>query len=214
MTCVRSVSYSFIQDGEVFGDIKPSRGVRQGDPISPYLYILCAEGLSYMLRRHEEVGLVHGCSVARGTPAVSHLLFIYDCYLFFKATLTEASTVKNVLMRYEETSGQAIIFGKLSLVFSPNTTWSNRKQVCDVLQVNEVSKPGNYLGLPMHIGRRRNNAFRFLSDRVSQKLQNWGNKALSKGGKLILLKSAAQRIPNFWMQLLLIPGEICNGIQR
>lgn len=74
--------------------------------------------------------------------------------------------------------------------------------------------PGNYLGLPMYIGRRKNNAFKFLKDRVSQKLQNWNNKSISKGGKLVLLKTAAQSVPNFWMNLFLIPGEVCNEIQR
>lgn len=167
-----------------------------------------------MIKRHEAVGLVHGCSIARGAPAVSHLLFAADCYLFFKATLAEASTMKNVLMRYERLSGQAINFGKSSVVFSPTTTINSRTQVCDVLQVNEIPVPGNYLRLPMQIGRRKHNVFKFLSDRVSQKLQNWGNKSLSKGGKLVLLKTASQTIPNFWMQLLLIPGEICNRIPR
>lgn len=80
--------------------------------------------------------------------------------------------------------------------------------------MNEVSKSGNYLGLLMHIGRRKNNAFKFLSEHVSQKLQSWGNKAISKGGKLVLLKTAAQTISNFWMHLLLIPVDICNVIQR
>lgn len=66
MLCVQSVSYSFLQNGQVFGKVVPQRGIRQGDPISPYLYILCAEGLSAIIRRHEDVGLIHGCSVARG----------------------------------------------------------------------------------------------------------------------------------------------------
>ncbi|XP_074370415.1 uncharacterized protein LOC141711691 [Apium graveolens] len=74
-------------------------------------------------------------------------------------------------------------------------------------EVQESEFPGNYLGLPMYVGRRKNNAFRFLTERVSQKLQNWSNKKMSKGGKLVLLKTAAQAIPNFWMNLFLIPTE-------
>lgn len=74
--------------------------------------------------------------------------------------------------------------------------------------------PGNYLGLPMLIGRRKNNAFKFLLDRVSLKIQGWKQKSISRGGKLVLLKTAAQTIPNFWMNLFLIPTEICNGLQR
>lgn len=61
MSCVRIVSYKFLHNGEVFCEIKPQSGVRQEDPISPYLYILCAEGLSSIIRRHEEAGLIHGC---------------------------------------------------------------------------------------------------------------------------------------------------------
>lgn len=54
-----------------------------------------------MLKRHEDMGLIHGCTVARGAPSLSHLLFADDCYLFFKATVAEASCIKNVLLRYE-----------------------------------------------------------------------------------------------------------------
>lgn len=86
MACVSTVSYSFLQNGNVFGKVLPQRGIRQGDPISPYLYILCAEGLAGMLNRFEEANLIHGCKVARGAPSISHLLFADDCYFFFKAT--------------------------------------------------------------------------------------------------------------------------------
>lgn len=122
--------------------------------------------------------------------------------------------MKNLLLRYEKLSGQTINFRKSNVVFSPNTMDMTRTHVCNVLQVCEISTPGNYLGLPMQIGRRKKNAFKFLSDRISQKLQSWGHKAISKGGKLVLLKTAAQTIPNFWMNLFLIPADICNGIQR
>lgn len=71
MKCVSTVSYSFLHEGEIFGEVKPKRGIRQGDPISTYLYILCAEGLSSMIRRHEDVGLLHGCAIARGAPPIS-----------------------------------------------------------------------------------------------------------------------------------------------
>ena len=82
LMCIKSVSYNFIQNGEVFGGVKSGRGLRQGDPISPYLYILCVEGISSMIRRNEASGLIHGCTIARGAPSISHLLFADDCYLF------------------------------------------------------------------------------------------------------------------------------------
>lgn len=95
MACIKSVTYSFVNNGRVFGGLRPQRGIRQGDPISPYIYILCAEGLSSIIRRrHGDVGLIHGVAIARGAPHTSHLLFADDCYMFFRASETEAKTVK------------------------------------------------------------------------------------------------------------------------
>lgn len=214
MKCVRTVSYNFMHEGDKFGDIIPQRGIRQEDLISPYLYILCAEGLSLIIRRYEEVGLIHGCSIDRGALLISHLLFVNDCYFFLKAKGTKAITLKNIHMGYEKLSGQAINLRKLStVVFSPNTNDAERAQVCDTLQVNEVSTPGNYLGLPMFIRKKKNSAFGF-SERVINKLHGWGNKKISRRGKLVLLKTTAQTIPNFWMNLFQIPGEVYTSIQR
>lgn len=74
MKLVQTVSYNFVHNGNLFGNVEPHRGVRQDDPISPYIYIMCAEGLSSILRRNEEAGLLHGCVTAKG-----HLLFHICC---------------------------------------------------------------------------------------------------------------------------------------
>lgn len=166
MQCVQTVSYSFIQNGKVFGNIQPHRGLRQGDPISPYLYILCVEGLSGLIRKHEETGLIHWCRIARGAPSITHLLFADDCYLFFKATQIEARTMKNILQKYERLSGQFVNYNKSDVTFSPNTIRSERLAVCDCLGVKRVLKPGKYLGMPMSVGRNKTEVFGFIIDRI------------------------------------------------
>lgn len=100
------------------------------------------------------------------------------------------------------------------MIFSPNTIAATRYRVCVILGVEEVVKPGKYLGLPMSVGRNKNEVFSFLKDWVGQKLQGWRNKSISKAGNINLLKTTAQSIPNFWMNLFLLPAEISNGIQR
>lgn len=188
MQLVCSVSYSFLHNGVEFGNVVPRRGLRQGDPISPYLYIMCAEGLSAIIRRHETVGLLHGCTIARGAPTISHLLFADDCYFFFKAIEVEASVMKGILNRYAEISGQLINYSKSIVTFSPNTSEENKQAVCMQLGVVEVQMPGNYLGMPMSIGRRKVASFVFLLDRIEQKLQGWQNTVLSKSGKVLYLR--------------------------
>ncbi|XP_074344601.1 uncharacterized protein LOC141683748 [Apium graveolens] len=170
MACVTTVSYSFLHNGEVFGSITPQRGIRQGDPISPYLYILCAEGLTSIINRNESVGLIHGATKARGAPSITYLLFADDCYLFFRATDIEACTMKRILHKYENLSGKAIIYSKSNITFSPNTLRVDRGKVCSTLGVQELNAHYKYLGMPMFVGRNKNDTFGFLIDRVVQRL--------------------------------------------
>lgn len=86
MKFIQSVTYTFTHNGTEFGTVIPQRGPRQGDHISPYIYILCAEGLSDIIKRNEEAGLLHGCTVARRAHVLLHLLFDDDCNFFFRVT--------------------------------------------------------------------------------------------------------------------------------
>jgi hypothetical protein len=108
MLCVETVDYSIIVNGHMVGPIVPGRGLRQGNPLSSYLFIICAEGLTALIRQAENIGNLHGIKICRKTPTISHLLFADDCFLFFKATVNEATVLKNILSVYEAASSQAI----------------------------------------------------------------------------------------------------------
>ena len=102
MMCVNSVSYSVLLNGEPKGRILPTRGLRQGDPISPYLFLLCAEGLLAMLWLGEVRGIPRGISMCRQAPVVSHLLFADDCIVFCNASIEEGARVTKILEEYEK----------------------------------------------------------------------------------------------------------------
>lgn len=105
LQCVSLVKYNINHGLREMGPVIPSRGLRQGDPLSPYLFILCAEGLSALLRKYESLRLIHGIRVCRAAPSISHLLFADDSYLFFKADITEALNMMELLQVFEEASG-------------------------------------------------------------------------------------------------------------
>ena len=120
MMCVTTASFSVLINGEPRGTITPSRGLRQGDPISPYLFLLCTEGLTTLLRKKEAVGLIRGVAVSRLAPSISHLFFVNDCIIFCRATMEECRQLASVLEVYEKESRQKLNREKTSLFFSKN----------------------------------------------------------------------------------------------
>ena len=92
MRCVTTVSYSFKLNGEPVGYMQPERGLRQGDPLSPYLFVMCAEGLSTLLSRAELVGDLQGIKVCRAAPSIHHLFFADDSFSLPEALLVTANT--------------------------------------------------------------------------------------------------------------------------
>ena len=105
MLYMPTVRNSVLREGSEVGPIVPSRGLRQGDPLSPYLFIICAEGLSSLFKRQEMSGLLHKVRVARSAPIISHLFFADDSFFFFRATHNEALLVKHMLPLYSKASG-------------------------------------------------------------------------------------------------------------
>ena len=84
MLCIPSVSYSIIINGEACGNVIPSRRIRQGDPLSPYLFHLCAEGFSALIHKAARDNQIHGMSIGRGCPKITHLFFADDSLFFAK----------------------------------------------------------------------------------------------------------------------------------
>lgn len=74
MRCVKSVSYAFKINGEVKGRVVPTRGLRQGDPLLPYLFVLCTQGFSSLLNAIKDQGLIKGLRMARRGPTITHLV--------------------------------------------------------------------------------------------------------------------------------------------
>lgn len=108
MTCVKSVSYAVMVNGVPGKVIFPTRGLRQGDPLSPYLFLLCAEGLSNLLQQAELKGLIKGVAASRGGIKINHLLVAEDCVIFCRAKQEKLFHLIHLLHQYEIASGQAL----------------------------------------------------------------------------------------------------------
>lgn len=121
MMCVKSVYFSFLINGEPKGFIKPSRGLHQRDPLSPYLFLQCKECLIYLISKGVETKQIIGIRLCRGAPSINHLLFAKDNVLFYKANMAENKKILDLLKVYEQALRQEINKDKTSFSFSKNT---------------------------------------------------------------------------------------------
>lgn len=110
-----------IINGQLRGCIVPKRELRQGCPLSSYLFLLCSEALTSLINKAKERKLINGLKLNVRCSFISHLLFADDSLLFFKANKDEAQAIKQLLVDYELLSGQTIGFQKSSLTVSPDT---------------------------------------------------------------------------------------------
>ena len=171
MTCLSSVSFTFKVNGAVEGSLTPARGLRQGDPISPYLFLLCADAFSTLLSKAAIEKKIHGAKICRGAPSVSHLFFADDSILFTKASVQECSVVADIISKYERASGQKVNLSKTEVVFSRCVDADRRNAIVSILGVQEVDRQEKYLGLPTIIGRSKKVTFACIKERIWKKLQ-------------------------------------------
>ena len=159
MECITTMSYSILVNGEPQGMIVPTRGLRQGDPLSPYLFLFCAEGLNALLKKAADDGYINGFSISRRGPKLTHLFFADDCLLFCRSTVTECDKIKELLALYEVASGQMVNQDKTTLLFSRNTEEETQETIKMSLGLLAIQHYEKYLGLPSFIGREKKASF-------------------------------------------------------
>lgn len=115
MECVTSLKFKVQFENDLLGPIVPCMGLGQRDPLLAYLFIICAEGVSSLLRKNELAGDLHGIKVARHAPIVSHLFFAYDSFLFRKANsnMAKCRHLKELLAHYKQAWAKALFWGSL-----------------------------------------------------------------------------------------------------
>ena len=133
MQYISTVSYSMLVNGVAYGSIIPSRGLRQGDPLSPYLFLLCADGFSSLISDVARNKMLSGISICRGCPMITHLFFADDSLLFCKASRQECQKLIEILELYEAALGQKINADKSSVSFSHNAPSGLKNEVLDIL---------------------------------------------------------------------------------
>ena len=157
-------------------------------------------------------GRIHGVSICRRAPKISHLLFVDESLMFCLATHREVMEINKILQLYARAFGQCINMEKSSILFNGNTSDRQKDLTKAILGVKEVVRFESYLGLPTMVGRAKYQTFTYLKDRVWKKLQGWKGKLLSRARKEVLIKAMAQSISTYTMGVFQFSLRLCDEL--
>jgi ribonuclease HI len=214
LECISSSSCAILYNGGQMDFFQPTRGIRQGDPLSPYIFILCMEYLSLKIFEACNSKTWKPIKASRRGPAFSHLFFADDLLLCAEASTSCCLTISRVLEDFCCVSGQKINLSKSKAFFSPNVSPENRISLCDILRVSSTPDLGRYLGFPLNSSGRNTRASNFIVERVQAKLSNWKAKLLSPAGRLVLIQAVTSAVPAYYMQSTALPTSICSTLDR
>lgn len=164
--CISSVSYQVILNGEPKGNISPSRGIREGDPLSHFLFIILTESLISQIQGAEREGRITCRKITRGNPPISHLLFAYDSLFFCKAEASQCAELMKIINTYGRSSRQQLNVGKSSIMFGTKVPSDIKTEIKHAPGITREGGMGVYLGLPENICGSKKQVFAFIQDRL------------------------------------------------
>ncbi|XP_021773596.1 uncharacterized protein LOC110737563 [Chenopodium quinoa] len=212
--CVTSVSYQVLVNGSPSASFLPQCGLRQGDPLSPYLFVLCMEVLSALLVWAEEHSLIQGLRISRGAPSITHLFFADESLLFFQVSPPSCDHLMDILKEFCELSGQIVNLQKSFDKFSPNTPQDYKEYLAQCLKLQHKPSLSSYLGLPVDLGRGKVSQFSYLIDKISNRLLDFASLHLFVATKLVIINYVMIASFNHVLSVFKIPASICAWIDQ
>ena len=207
--CISTATFSVLVNGSPTGFFGSSRGLRQGDPLSPYLFVLGMEALSVMIDKAAEGGFISGYMFKgrdNSVKQITHLLFADDTLVFCKDTEDQMTHLCWILAWFEALSGLKINLEKSSLL--PVGRVEDVDGCALELGCKIGSLPTEYLGLPLGAKHKDTKVWDGVEERFRNRLALWKRQYISKGGRLTLIKSVLSNMPTYLLSLLRIPKKV------
>ncbi|WMV52976.1 hypothetical protein MTR67_046361 [Solanum verrucosum] len=213
--CVSTVKFSIIINGSPEGFFQSQRGLRQGDPMSPFLFLLAMEGLNYMVRKANELGWIRGFGAytnRANNMEITHLLYADDSLVFCGAEVSQIRHLRAILTIFEAISGLHVNWQK-SCLFPVNQV-NNMQGLVDNLGCQVASLPTKYLGMPLGAKNKELEEWSEVLERSERKLTRWKSQYLSLGGRVTLIKSVLDALPTYMLSLFPLPKSIGKKLNK
>lgn len=211
-TCISLALFSVLLNGSPVGFFNSFRGLRQGDPLSPFLFNLVVETLCRLIAKAEELELILGCCVGIEGPSISLIQFVDDALFLTKADMEQVQNIQCILLMFEASCGLKVNLEKSRLMGVGDV--QNITMLVEVLGCRSVSLLVSYLGLPLGAKVRAISVWDPVIERVEKWLATWKGKFLSRGGKITLINSVLSNLPTYFMSLFLMPKTVCSKLEK
>lgn len=200
-------------NGAPTDEFTPSRGLRQGDPLSPLLFDLGGEVLSKLLSTAKDKKIFSGIKLPESSTELTHLQYADDVILFIENDIRSIRGVKRVLQYFELLSGLHINFHK-SCLYGFGDSQGKITEWADLLGCEVGTGKLSYLGTEIGTSPGSIKYWDPLISRVRKKLQSWDVEHVSLAGRIVLLKASIDSLPVFWLSLFKLPVSVLNSLEK
>jgi len=206
---------SALVNGTPFGFFSSSRALRQGDPLSPLLFVIVMEALSKLFSITIQRGFLSGFSVGTGSNGminISHMLFTDNTLVFCRANPDHLLYLRMLLLSFEAVSSLKINLDKSVLVSVGHV--DNMDDLAGILGCGVSSLPLKYLGLPLGAPFKAKSSLDEVVGKIEKWLASWKQLYLSKGGKVTLIKGTLSNLLTYFLSLFPIPSSVASRIEK
>ncbi|MCH79506.1 LINE-1 reverse transcriptase like [Trifolium medium] len=211
--CVFAGNLSVLVNGSPTTEINIQRGLKQGDPLAPFLFLLVAEGFAGLMRSAGTKNLFKGFTVGNEGLEISHLQYADDTLCIGEATVENLWSLKAILRGFELASGLKVNFSKSCLI-GVNVPSTFMENACSFLNCKRGAIPFSYLGLPVGANPRCSSTWEPVVDRLRKRLRSWCNRYVSLGGRIVLINSVLNSAPIFYLSFFKAPKVVIKQIIR
>ena len=210
--CISTPKISILINGTLEGFFNISRGIRQGDPISPFLFIIMAEAFGRAIKAAQKEKKITGVKVTKGVENTTHQQFADDTILAGMSTMEEADHIKHILNTYSNASGQMINAEK-SEIFFLNTDTEVENLICQKLGFNKGKFPFRYLGIYLDKNKQTNSGWEHILRKIDNQTESWKDRWLTKAGRATKIKAVLAAIPSYQMSCSYLPKHINSKLE-
>ena len=210
LECVTNVTFRLQFNGRMHPPFPGKQGLRQGDPLSPLLFVLTMDYFSRIMRKiSTNPGFSYhpNCRKLR----LTHLMFADDLLIFSKANISSLMLVQDALQEFRSSTGLQANSSKSQLILG-GCSESLHSQCLQLMQMAEAHLPIRYLGVPITSSPLTMMDCNLLVDKITARIRIWSSRHLSYAGRIALINSVLFGLFNYWATIFLMPQKVISRI--